>query len=172
MNKEKIQIYTDGSCRGNGKENNSGGYGIVVVKNNNILYLYQEKSNDTTNNREELKAIIYALKLAREKYSNFECEIYSDSSYCVNICNYWIWSWFNKGWVRYGNKPIENLDLIKEIFKYINIDFNNFVIKKVKGHNGDQWNELADVIATGKSLEEIKKEYLHISDSDILFTSN
>ena len=27
-----IAIYTDGSCRGNGKINNSGGYGFVVVE--------------------------------------------------------------------------------------------------------------------------------------------
>ena len=52
-------IYVDGSCNGNGKAVNSGGFGVVVLDNNeNIIYTYSERCENTTNNREELKAIL------------------------------------------------------------------------------------------------------------------
>ena len=36
-------IYTDGSCLGNGKEHNTGGFGVVVLDNNeNLLYTYSK----------------------------------------------------------------------------------------------------------------------------------
>jgi ribonuclease HI len=36
-------IYTDGSCLGNGKEQNTGGFGVVVLDNNeNLLYTYSK----------------------------------------------------------------------------------------------------------------------------------
>ena len=55
-------IYTDGSCTGNGKAVNSGGFGVVVLDNHeNLVYTYSKRSENTTNNREELKAILYAM---------------------------------------------------------------------------------------------------------------
>lgn len=54
-------IYTDGSCRGNGTENSSGGFGVVITKDNELVATYRKDcETDTTNNREELKAILYA----------------------------------------------------------------------------------------------------------------
>ena len=45
-------IYTDGSCLGNGKAVNSGGFGVVVLDNNeNLIYTYNKVSENTTNNR-------------------------------------------------------------------------------------------------------------------------
>jgi ribonuclease HI len=36
-------IYTDGSCLGNGKEHNIGGFGVVVLDNNeNLVYTYSK----------------------------------------------------------------------------------------------------------------------------------
>ena len=51
-------IYTDGSCRGNGTENSSGGFGVVITKDNKLVATYRKDcETSTTNNREELKAI-------------------------------------------------------------------------------------------------------------------
>ena len=54
-------IFTDGACSGNGKANNSGGFGVVVMDNYEtyVIDAYSKRNNDTTNNREELKAILY-----------------------------------------------------------------------------------------------------------------
>ena len=54
-------IYVDGSCLGNGKNENTGGFGVVILDDDeNLVELYSHSSHNTTNNREELKAILYA----------------------------------------------------------------------------------------------------------------
>ena len=94
-----IEIYVDGSCSGNGKDTNIGGFGItVLVPDKSSLsgyrldYHKKEKHYDTTNNRMELEALIHGIELALNKYKDNKCIIYSDSSYCVNICKDWIWT--------------------------------------------------------------------------------
>lgn len=88
-----VNIYVDGSSRKNGKE---GGYGVVVLMNNQIDYEYSEQFENVTNNQMELKAIIHALILIDDRYPEEECVIYSDSAYCVNMCNDWIYTWARK----------------------------------------------------------------------------
>ena len=52
-------IYTDGSCRGNGTKNSSGGFGVVITKDDELIATYRKDcETTTTNNREELKAIL------------------------------------------------------------------------------------------------------------------
>lgn len=153
-----IKIFTDGSTKGNGTEDSVGGNAIVVFKDDNFLFYKNEVDvYGTTNNREELKAIISAIKLATFDFPTEEVEIYSDSAYCVNIINDWMWTWFKNGWKRSGNKPVENLDLIQEIFKLYNRSFVvNFVVKKCKGHNGELGNEIADAAATNNQSKLAK----------------
>lgn len=160
-----IKIYTDGSCRGNGKENSEGGWGVAVFEDRETgpfcLCFEGGYAKDTTNNREELKAVLKALELTQEEhFKNRKCVIYCDSAYVVNICNEWIWNWQSHGWTRAGGKEIENLDLIKQIYDYLIIEFNNFSIEKIKGHIGDLGNELADAIATnnGAKIAKFMKE--------------
>lgn len=95
----------------------------------------------------ELKAILVALNYIQLWYKQEECIIYSDSAYCVNICNQWIQNWAKNNWVRGKNEEIKNLDIIQEIYKYINVDFPNFIIKKCAGHSNIIGNELADALA-------------------------
>lgn len=161
-------IYTDGSCFGNGKAVNQGGFGVIVLdKDEKLLYNYKKRSENTTNNREELKALIHALELTQTKYKDNICNIHSDSAYVVNMCNEWIWNWHSRGWLRAGNKPIENLDLVKEIYKYLTIEFHNFTIYKIKGHAGHLGNEIADALATNDEakLAKLKKDNENLFES-------
>lgn len=139
-----IEFYCDGSCKGNP---GTGAYGIISLKDNKIKYSYSEKSSKTTNNREELKAILHIFEIS----AMFEGEpiiIYSDSAYCVNIINDWIYKWANNNWKNSKRKTIENLDLVQELYKYINIDFFPCQVVKTNGHCGVVGNELADALAT------------------------
>ena len=140
--------YTDGSASGNGTENSIGGFGIVEVdENNNILWEYQENNlRYETNNSMELTAILYALNHIEVEEASFTKPIiYSDSAYCVNLINDWMYSWERNGWKRPKNQEVKNLNLIKQIFELVDLA----EIRKVKGHSDNKWNEYADKLATG-----------------------
>jgi ribonuclease HI len=161
-----MTIYTDGSCIGNGKIKNTGGFGVIVIDNNEkLLFNYSKKSENTTNNREELKAILYAFLnygVNIHNENNFGVEIpvvYSDSNYCVQTFNEWMFAWANRGWIKSDNQTPENLDLIQAYYDWYKKGYR-IELKKVKGHAGNKWNEAADFLATGKmTTDEVYKYY-------------
>lgn len=147
MNMSRV-YYTDGSAKGNGTNKSSGGYGVVEVDENNILWEYQDFKSPTTNNEMELMAILKALEHINEneKTEFLKPIIYSDSAYCVNLINDWMYGWERNGWKRPKNQEVKNLEIIKKIFNLA--DIAN--IRKVAGHSGIKWNEYVDGLATGK----------------------
>ena len=147
-------FYTDGSCLGNGKANATGGYGIVGVDEttDKVAFVRSKRSADTTNNREELKAILYAFFNHGVKLNDWNMDVpivYSDSNYCVQTFNDWMFTWERKGWIKSDKKVPENLDLIQAYFDWYQKGYR-IDLRKVKGHSGQKWNELADGLATGK----------------------
>jgi ribonuclease HI len=151
-------IYTDGACSKNGQKINTGGFGVVVLdKNENIIYNYSKLSNNTTNNREELKAILYAMlkhgcrdNILEDRGKSFTPPIvYSDSAYAVNTLTNWMFGWARNGWLKSDNKQPENLDLIQAYYEWYQKGFR-IDLRKVKGHAGNKWNDMADGLATGK----------------------
>ena len=153
----KHTFYVDGSSKGNP---GPGGFGVIeldtciretynsYIESYSLNYEYAEYFDYVTNNQMELKAILHVLKLAaahpKEGYI-----IYSDSAYAVNSINDWIRGWAANGWVNSRKVTVENVDLMQEIYKYIDLD--NYLIKKIRGHDGELGNELADAAATGNS---------------------
>ena len=139
-------FYCDGSAKNNGYANSSGGYGVIEIKDNKIIYQYQDFKAPTTNNEMELMAILHILQKL-EKENEFEISIiYSDSAYCVNIINTWMYGWERNNWMRPKNQEIKNLDIIKQIY-----DLKHLAkVEKVKGHSNDIWNDYVDKLATGK----------------------
>ena len=155
--KEKItvNIYTDGSSKGNP---GPGGFGMVSFIHDNNTYpdysISMPSKEDTTNNREELKAILYAMLnhgVNTNKYEFSQIEppiVYSDSAYCVNTFNQWMFSWARNGWLKSDNKTPENMDLIQAYYDWYQKGYR-IDLRKVKGHAGVKWNEMADKLATG-----------------------
>ena len=153
----KHTFYVDGSSKGNP---GPGGFGVIeletciretynsYVESYSLNYEYAEYFDYVTNNQMELKAILHVLKLAaahpEEGYI-----IYSDSAYAVNSINDWIRGWAANGWVNSRKVTVENVDLMQEIYKYIDLD--NYLLRKIRGHDGELGNELADAAATGNS---------------------
>lgn len=155
-------IYTDGSAHPNP---GPGGFGVIVLDNDEkIQYIYnkQFEKEKVTNNQMELKAILYAflnygVNINTNEFTNNIPIVYSDSNYCVQTFNSWMFSWANNGWIKSDKKTPENLDLIKAYYNWYKKGYR-IDLRKVKGHNGIKWNELADLLATGKiSLEEAMK---------------
>lgn len=155
--------YTDGSCTGNGKSTNEGGFGIVVLNDDgSFADAYAKRNENTTNNREELRAILRVMLTAGE-LSNSEWSqppiVYSDSAYCVNTFNDWMFRWAANNWIKSDGKIPENLDLIQAYFEHYQKGYR-IDLRKVKGHFGVKWNEVADKLATGKiSPMEASKIY-------------
>lgn len=134
--------YTDGSAHPNP---GPGGFGVVIVdENDNLISTYFQSKTYTTNNEMEMMAIIWACGYAKSKNENIK--IYSDSSYAINTFSNWMYGWERNGWVKGDGKIPENLKIVKAFFelnKEMNIEF-----VKVRGHQGNKWNELADKLAT------------------------
>lgn len=145
-------IYTDGACSDNGSATAVGGFGVVVLDDDeNLITTYNHQNKNTTNNREELRAILYALiKYGKQSTPPI---VYSDSAYCVNTFNIWMWGWAVKGWVKSDNKPPENIDLIQAYFDLWQQGYR-ISLRKCRGHAGNKWNEMADKLAV--SAKEMK----------------
>ena len=136
----RIDIYTDGSSRGNP---GPGGYGIIMVSGPHMKE-FSQGFRKTTNNRMELMAVIVALK--QIKNPGHEVVIYSDSKYVVDaIEKKWI-----KGWVKKAWKDVKNPDLWKEYLKVSEQQHIRFVW--VRGHNGHPMNERCDVLAVEAAM--------------------
>lgn len=147
-----MKIYTDGSANPNP---GPGGFGVVVLDNTeNFVYnLYRESSEKTTNNREELKAILYALKnygatILDDEFIEIPI-VYSDSAYAINTYNDWMWKWASNDWIKSDGAKAENLDIIQEYYDLWNQGFR-IELKKVTGHSDVKGNILADRLAADK----------------------
>lgn len=149
INRGGLAFYTDGACSGNpGK----GGFGVICIEDGEILHIYSKQCENTTNNREELKAILHVLK--HMYCAAIETTIFSDSAYCVNMLNKWIWDWAENDWKNSKGREVENIDLVKELYHYLR-KAKNVMIVKVDGHSGILGNELADALATNNETKFI-----------------
>ena len=137
---KKVELYTDGACRGNP---GPGGWGAILV------YRGKEKElsggeESTTNNRMELMAAIAGMSALREP-----CEIVltSDSKYLVDAINKgWLASWKKNGWRKADKSAVLNVELWKKIDSLLEIHDVSFVW--VHGHTGHPYNERCDALAT------------------------
>lgn len=151
---KEIIAYCDGGCRGNqDRENSIGGYGVILQYGEHIKEIYKGERN-TTNNIQELKGAIATLEAI--KSTNIPIKIHCDSAYVVNGMNQWVKGWKKKGWKKGDGKIPENLELWKRLDELASLqDSVEFV--KVKGHNGNEGNELADLLAN-RAMDEIESE--------------
>jgi ribonuclease HI len=54
-----------------------------------------------------------------------------------------MFGWARRGWVKSDKKTPENLDLIQAYFELYKEGYR-IDLRKIKGHTGHEWNELAD----------------------------
>lgn len=144
MLKPDVTIYTDGACKGNpGK----GGWGAWLIYNDHRQQIYGGKA-DTTNNRMELTAAIEALvKL------NKPCKVilYTDSSYVKDGITKWLEGWQKNNWKTTNRKDVKNQDLWQRLLGESNK--HEIQWRWVKGHSGDEGNDMADYLANKGILD-------------------
>ena len=148
----KVQIYTDGSARGN--PDGPGGYGVVLHFTDSSGKLHEKTISEgfvkTTNNRMELLAAIMGLEALNRPC---QVELYSDSKYLIDaFIQKWIDNWVARNWNRGKSGPVKNVDLWKRLLKAKEPHQVQFVW--VKGHAGHPENERCDQMAVAAALGE------------------
>ena len=141
----KIEIYTDGACRGNP---GPGGWGAWLISGNHKKELFGGEL-DTTNNRMELMAAIKALDALK---SSSIVTLTTDSQYVRKGITEWLAGWKLKGWKNSQKKPVKNADLWKlldEQNQRHKVDW-----QWVKGHSGHPGNDKADELAN-RGIDEL-----------------
>ncbi len=152
----QVCIYADGASRGNP---GPGGYGTIVrVRNQDMSISHQEFSQGftcTTNNRMELLGVIVGLESLAQPCSIM---ILSDSKYVVDAFQqHWVQSWIAHNWKTAGKKPVKNVDLWKRLLSAM--EGHTVEFRWVKGHNGHEFNERCDELAT--SAADDTQHHIH-----------
>jgi ribonuclease HI len=135
---EKVEIFTDGACRGNP---GPGGYGSIIRTRDQENEI-SGSAKSTTNNIMELTAAVVALKQLKKP-----CEVVltSDSQYLVKGMTQWIKGWAKKGWITASKQPVKNKAIWLELNQLNKI--HKISWKWVRGHQGHAENERCDVLA-------------------------
>ena len=138
-------IYTDGACSGNP---GIGGWGVVILLSNKKSIHLNGGVKLTTNNQMELTAAIKALEYFNKPE---KIKLFTDSKYVKNGIQLWIYNWKKNGWKTAAKKPVKNQELWEKLDNQIKRHEVSW--EWVKGHDGDEFNEIADMLAR-KYIEE------------------
>ena len=142
---DKVEIFTDGACRGNP---GPGGWGALLRYGGHEKELYGAEK-ETTNNRMELMAAIQALETLRRAC---HVDLTTDSQYVRKGITEWMANWKKNGWKTSAKTPVKNADLWKRL--------ENAATRHqvhwhwIKGHSGHEENERADLLAN-RAIDEM-----------------
>jgi len=142
---KRVEIYTDGACRGNP---GPGGWGVLLIAGKHRKTMHGGEP-ETTNNRMELMAAIEALNVLKGPR---KVRLHTDSKYVMHGITEWMLNWKARGWKTSAKKPVKNQDLwmaLDEAIARHEIDW-----KWVKGHDGNPGNEEADELAN-RGIDEL-----------------
>lgn len=135
-----IEVYTDGACKGNP---GPGGWGWVVPDGQ----WANGAEAESTNQRMELMAVLDALRTLSGRV-----EVVSDSTYVVNCFRDGWWEgWLKRGWKNSQKKPVANRDLWEPLIELYRSRDDELTFRWVKGHAGNEWNDVADRLAVEAS---------------------
>jgi len=135
-----VEIWTDGACVFNGRENARAAWAFVSGENEQSGLVTGGKQ---TNNVAEGLAILYAIDWAVK--NNFKkIKIYSDSQISINNMR------------KEPHMIVKNRDIFHKINDLIRNNNLNVYFEKVLGHSGDVNNNRADELANGLASRSAK----------------
>lgn len=144
----KVEIYTDGACKGNP---GPGGWGAIIRSGEHEKELSGGEPA-TTNNRMELLAAIRSLEALKRPC---EVALYTDSVYVRDGITKWIHGWQRNGWRTASKAPVKNAELWQELLAAVKP--HRIAWHWVKGHAGHPENERADKLACDAALQFMKR---------------
>ncbi|HEY0812257.1 MAG TPA: ribonuclease H [Pseudonocardia sp.] len=134
-----LAVWTDGACSGNP---GPGGWAWATRDGR------RESGGDpaTTNQRMEIQAALAAVRALPGPLT-----VVSDSTYVVNCFrDAWWRGWLARGWTTSARKPVANRDLWEPLVTLVN-ERGDVTFRWVKGHSGDEMNDLVDQLAVEES---------------------
>lgn len=159
-----VKIYTDGACSGNP---GPGGFGLVWEEADG-WHTHGGCSKHTTNNRMELRAFESALWVAADFMDEgSEVMICMDSAYVYNaVALGWVFKWAANGWKTKSGKKVVNADIWHSVHSMLQVVKDGVKLVKVKGHSGDEGNELADEIAV--AFRDLASKLKNVNGEDVV----
>lgn len=146
---EWADIFTDGSSEP--QNPGHGGWAYVVLIQKQEVHRESGAFQLTTNNRMELVAALKGIRYAIENHGVKFIKLHSDSKYVVNGVGWWVNTWALENY-----EGRLNADLWKQVFELKQqVEIKTFL---VKGHSGDQYNEICDEMAYEASVEQKNSE--------------
>jgi ribonuclease HI len=136
---KKIEIFTDGACKGNP---GPGGWGVILRMGKHEKEM-SGSDPQTTNNRMEMTAVIRALNALTEPCDVTVC---TDSRYVIDGMTKWVQGWQKKGWINASKQPVRNADLWHDLIDAVRRHKVSW--QWVRGHDGHVENERADKLAS------------------------
>ena len=134
--------YTDGSSDNKNPLRPGGSAYIIFDSHGNEVKRASKGFKNTSNNRMEILAIISVLNSLPYGSS---VTIHSDSQYSINV--------LSGRWQASMN--LDQVALYRRLVAERNI---KVTFEWVRGHNGDEWNELCDQMARGEYQKMLHKE--------------
>ena len=134
-----LEVWTDGACSGNP---GPGGWAWATRDGR------RDSGGEarTTNQRMEIKAALEAVRALEGPLV-----VVSDSTYVVNCFRDGWWrGWLARGWVTSAKKPVVSRDLWEPLITLVN-ERGDVAFRWVKGHSGDEMNDLVDALAVEQS---------------------
>jgi ribonuclease HI/uncharacterized phage-like protein YoqJ len=136
-------VYTDGACSGNP---GPGGWAWAVPDG----AFASGAEPHTTNQRMEITAAAEALYAIDGPVT-----VVSDSTYVVNCFQKkWYEGWQAKGWKNAKKQDVANQDLWRPLIAHV-LERGDVSWRWVKGHSGDQWNDVVDRLAVEAALHQV-----------------
>jgi ribonuclease HI len=140
-----IHIWTDGSCNPNP---GPGGAAWVILREGRKPVKGSQGYRLTTNNRMEMMAAAMALS---DILIGAEIVVHSDSQYLVNaFVKGWMMKWMREDWRRSDGARVKNVDLWMDLYAVTAYQHVEWVWER--GHDGGEWNMLADAMAAEAAL--------------------
>ena len=134
-----LEVWTDGACSGNP---GPGGWAWATRDGRSG----SGGATPTTNQRMEIQAALEAVRALPGPLT-----VVSDSTYVVNCFRDGWWKgWLARGWTTSARKPVANRDLWEPLVTLVN-ERGDVTFRWVKGHSGDEMNDLVDRLAVEES---------------------
>lgn len=133
--RERVEIYTDGSSRGNP---GPGGWAALLRFQGREREIGGREAH-TTNNRMELLAAIRGLEALRRPC---RVRLVTDSTYVRDGSTRWLAGWKRRGWRTASGQPVKNVDLWQRLDEAAAGHEVDWVW--TRGHQGHPDNERVD----------------------------